>query len=408
MEAGGLSLETAELPTFPKGQFGIPKIRKILAPLFKTACKAADKAADEAAGVLHKKFFSAGAWDKKFINLVGWLLMITFESSEGPSPECLARITAYPAHKRVSLLVRQLVQPHIDCGARSTKDTPEQIIERLIMYDKILAEWRVITLADFKAKTAKAASAPESGEAQLHAEREAHEAQLRAEREAHEAQLRAEREAHEAQLHAEREAHEAQLRAKREAHEAQLRAERETHQVTPEPAPVLVHGPLAQQIIGKTDEEVYRILGEALYPLIYSLIYLENPDRVGKYTGMILELDNKEILSLIYNPDELKVVLDEAKIVLDNAQIQAERDALKAECDALRAQIQAKCDASQKERDALKAECQAELVVVYEAYIALRAECEDLRVQDALRAKVIELDHLDETLRTLRKILSSH
>ena len=399
MEAGGLSPETAGLPTFPKGQFGIPKIRKILVPLFKTACEAADKVADEAAGVLPKKFFSAGAWKKGFIDLVGWLLMVTFESSEGPSPDCLDKITAHPAHKRVSLLVRQLVHRHIDCGT-PTKNTPQQIIVRLIAYDKILADWRVITRADFEANKANAASAPESGEAQLRAKREAHEAQLRAEREAHEAQLQTEREAHEAQLRAKREAHEAQLQTEREAHEAQLRAEHETHQATPEPAPVLVPVPLAQQIIGKTAEEIYDILGEALYPLIY----LEDPERAGKYTGMILKLDNKEILSLIYNPNELKVVLDEAKEVLDEAErdaLKAERDALKAECDALRAQIQA-------ERDALKAECQAELVVVYEAYIALRAECEDFRVQDALRAKVIELVRLDETLRTLRKTLSSH
>lgn len=54
------------------------------------------------------------------------------------------------------------------------------------------------------------------------------------------------------------------------------------------------------------------MLGEQLYPLVERL----EPRNVSKVTGMLLEMDQTEILHLIESPDALKKKVAEAMDVL--------------------------------------------------------------------------------------------
>lgn len=54
------------------------------------------------------------------------------------------------------------------------------------------------------------------------------------------------------------------------------------------------------------------MLGEQLYPLVERLEH----DHAGKVTGMLLEMDQPEVLHLIESPDSLKKKVSEAMEVL--------------------------------------------------------------------------------------------
>jgi polyadenylate-binding protein len=56
----------------------------------------------------------------------------------------------------------------------------------------------------------------------------------------------------------------------------------------------------------------WQMLGEQLYPLVERL----EPDHVAKVTGMLLEMDQTEVLHLIESPDALKKKVAEAMQVL--------------------------------------------------------------------------------------------
>ncbi|QIW99285.1 hypothetical protein AMS68_004803 [Peltaster fructicola] len=56
-----------------------------------------------------------------------------------------------------------------------------------------------------------------------------------------------------------------------------------------------------------------QMLGEALYPKIHA----QQPELAGKITGMLLEMDNEELLSLTGDDDALRAKVDEAMAVYD-------------------------------------------------------------------------------------------
>lgn len=59
-------------------------------------------------------------------------------------------------------------------------------------------------------------------------------------------------------------------------------------------------------------QEQKQMLGERLYPLIHGM----HPEWAGKITGMLLEIDNAELLHMLDSRESLKAKVDEAVIVL--------------------------------------------------------------------------------------------
>lgn len=58
--------------------------------------------------------------------------------------------------------------------------------------------------------------------------------------------------------------------------------------------------------------EQKQMLGERLYPLIAPM----HPTEAGKITGMLLEIDNSELLHMLEHHESLKAKVDEAVAVL--------------------------------------------------------------------------------------------
>ena len=87
-------------------------------------------------------------------------------------------------------------------------------------------------------------------------------------------------------------------------------------QQQPTAMPVLGE-PLDDQALAQADPQMQKnMIGEKLYPLIY----VHQPALAGKITGMLLEMDNAELLNLIESPEALQHKIDEALIVLKNHQ----------------------------------------------------------------------------------------
>jgi polyadenylate-binding protein len=79
--------------------------------------------------------------------------------------------------------------------------------------------------------------------------------------------------------------------------------------------------PLDDQALAQADpQEQKNMIGERLYPLIYQ----HQPGLAGKITGMLLEMDNAELLNLIESPDALALKTEEALGVLRNHQVESE------------------------------------------------------------------------------------
>merc|ERR1719199_1169202 len=78
------------------------------------------------------------------------------------------------------------------------------------------------------------------------------------------------------------------------------------------PPPAQEGGLTAAALASAPPEQQKQLLGEALFPQIAAL----QPDLAGKITGMLLEMDNSELLLLIESPDSLEAKVDEAVTVL--------------------------------------------------------------------------------------------
>jgi polyadenylate-binding protein len=72
---------------------------------------------------------------------------------------------------------------------------------------------------------------------------------------------------------------------------------------------------LASQLSAAAPDQQRMILGEALYPLIES----KDAANAAKITGMLLEMDQSEVLHLIESPDALTSKVQEALAVLKAA-----------------------------------------------------------------------------------------
>ncbi|XP_068119827.1 polyadenylate-binding protein 1-like isoform X2 [Hyperolius riggenbachi] len=68
----------------------------------------------------------------------------------------------------------------------------------------------------------------------------------------------------------------------------------------------------ASMLAAAQPQEQKQILGERIYPLIHSM----HPNLAGKITGMLLEIDNSELLLLLESPESFQLKVEEALAVL--------------------------------------------------------------------------------------------
>ncbi|KAF9666008.1 hypothetical protein SADUNF_Sadunf16G0184200 [Salix dunnii] len=78
-------------------------------------------------------------------------------------------------------------------------------------------------------------------------------------------------------------------------------------------------GALATALANATPDQQRTMLGENLYPLVEQL----EPEAAAKVTGMLLEMDQTEVLHLLESPEALKAKVNEAMEVLRTVQQQA-------------------------------------------------------------------------------------
>ena len=76
-----------------------------------------------------------------------------------------------------------------------------------------------------------------------------------------------------------------------------------------------------QVLTNSGPQQQKQLIGEELYRLIYPV----HSDLAGKITGMLLEMDNSELLHMLEVPESLKAKVEEAVSVLRDHQLREER-----------------------------------------------------------------------------------
>lgn len=82
-------------------------------------------------------------------------------------------------------------------------------------------------------------------------------------------------------------------------------------------APAPIEPLTAAALANASEEQRKNIIGERLFPLVF----LVQPQLAGKITGMLLEMDNPELLHLIESPEALNDKIGEALQVLESHQV---------------------------------------------------------------------------------------
>lgn len=92
----------------------------------------------------------------------------------------------------------------------------------------------------------------------------------------------------------------------------QVRNAPQAQQVVQKPLGPMTAGDLTNLLASADPQTQKNIIGEQLYPLIY----IQQPQLAGKITGMLLEMENSELLHLIESPEALLAKIGEALAVL--------------------------------------------------------------------------------------------
>merc|ERR1711871_625934 len=87
-------------------------------------------------------------------------------------------------------------------------------------------------------------------------------------------------------------------------------------QPVPQPAPQEAEADFVKELAAMPEEQIKHTIGERLYPLVLEA----EPDKAPKITGMLLEMENAEIIELLDSPEALQKKIQEALDVLSKSE----------------------------------------------------------------------------------------